>query len=121
MPPPPPPPLAIEESAPTQPESSSIGASIVGPFAIEPTLENIGIETQWPCSIQHLALALTRTISLLEEPCLLVLIAKNALRPEDHHHLNEVEMDDLLDNIMHSAMESVLCAYIAKEQNKALR
>lgn len=30
-------------------------------------------------------------------------------------------MDDLLDNVIHSAMESALCAYLAKERNKALR
>lgn len=46
---------------------------------------------------------------------------KDALRPRDHHHLNEVETGNLYDNIIHSAMESALCAYMAKEQNKALR
>lgn len=59
--------------------------------------------------------------SLLEEPCLSVLIGKNALRPRDCHHLNEVETDDLFNNIMHSTMESFLCVYMAKERNKALR
>lgn len=63
----------------------------------------------WPRSIRHLALALTWTISLLEEPQLSVLIAKNALRPGDYHRLNVVEIDDLYDNIIHYAVESVLC------------
>lgn len=50
-----------------------------------------------------------------------VLIAKNVLRPEDHHRLNAVKTDDLYNNIIHSTMESVLCACMAKEQDKALR
>lgn len=58
---------------------------------------------------------------LLKEPRLSVLIAKTGLRPRDHHHLNEVEIDDLYDNIMHSALESALCDYMAKECNKAQR
>lgn len=64
---------------------------------------------------EHLALALTRTTSLLEEPLLSVLIAKNALRPKNRHCLNEVKTDDLYENIIHSVMESVLCAYMANE------
>lgn len=71
--------------------------------------------------IQHLTLALIQTTYLFKEPHLYVLISKNALRPEDHHCLNTVETDDLYDNIIHSAIESVLCAYMAKEHNKALR
>lgn len=35
--------------------------------------------------------------------------------------MNEVEIDDLYDNIIHFVMESALSAYMAKEQNKALR
>lgn len=66
-------------------------------------------------------LALTWTTSLLEELRLLVLIAKNALRPGDSRYLNEVEINDLYDNIIHFAIESALCAYMAKEQNKVLR
>lgn len=50
-----------------------------------------------------------------------VLIAKNALRPGDCHRLNVVKTNDLYDNVIHFAMESALCAYLAKEQNKALR
>lgn len=79
-------------------------------------LEHCGLGTS-----KQLALALTHTTSLLKEPCLSVLIVKNALRPRDCHQLNEVETDDLYDNIIHSTMESALCAYMAKEQNKALR
>lgn len=59
--------------------------------------------------------------SILVEPNLSVLIFKNALRPGDHHHLNEIWTDDLFDNIMHSAMEGAIYAYMAKEYNKALR
>lgn len=43
-----------------------------------------------------------------------------ALWPGDRHYLNEDEMDDFYDNVIHSAMESALCAYLAKEQNKVL-
>lgn len=68
-----------------------------------------------------MALALTQMTSLLEEPRLSVVIAKNTLRPEDHHHLNAVETDDFYDNIIHFIMESALCAYMAKEWDKALR
>lgn len=59
--------------------------------------------------------------SLLEEPQLSVLIAKNAMRPKDYHRLNAVKTDDLYDNIIHSAMETALYAYMAKERDKALR
>lgn len=67
-----------------------------------------------------MALALIKTSSLLEEPRLFVLIAKNALRPGDLHRLNEIKTDNLYDNTMHSTMESILCVYIAKECNKDL-
>lgn len=59
--------------------------------------------------------------SLLKKPRLSVLIAKNALRSDYRHHPNEVKMDDLYNNIIHSAMESALCAYLAKKRNKALK
>lgn len=59
--------------------------------------------------------------SLLEESFLSILITKYALRLGDCHCLHMVEMDNLFDNIMHSVMESVLCAHMAKDQNKALR
>lgn len=68
-----------------------------------------------------MASVLTWTISLLEESRLSVLIAKNVLRPGDCHLLNEIEIDDLYDNIIHFRMESALCAYMAKERNKTLR
>lgn len=45
---------------------------------------------------------------------------KNVLGPSDRH-LSAVETDDLYDNVIHSAMESALCAYLAKKRNKALR
>lgn len=48
-------------------------------------------------------------------------MAKNALRTGDHYRLNEVETNDLYDNAIHFAIESALCIYLAKEQNKALR
>lgn len=59
--------------------------------------------------------------TLHEEPRLSVLTVKNASKLRDHHCLNEVEIDDLYDNIIHFVMEGALCAYMAKEQNKALR
>lgn len=62
-----------------------------------------------------LALALTQVNSLLEELQLSIFIAKNALRSGDCYRLNEVETDDLYDNVIHSTMESALCAYLAKE------
>lgn len=68
-----------------------------------------------------MALALTQTTSLPEESWLSILIAKNAMRPGDHHHRKAVETDDLYDNIIHSTMENALCVYMAKERNKALR
>lgn len=60
----------------------------------------------------------TQVNSLLEEPQLSVLIAKNAIRPSDRYRLNEVKMDDLYDNAIHYTMESALCTYLAKEWNK---
>lgn len=59
--------------------------------------------------------------SLLEYPSLAVLLIKNALRLEDYRRLNKVETDELFDHVMHSALESALCAYMAKECNKVLR
>lgn len=59
--------------------------------------------------------------SLLEELQLLIFVAKNALQPGDCYRVNEVETDDLYDNVIHSGIESTLCAYLAKEWNKALR
>lgn len=35
--------------------------------------------------------------------------------------INNVEIDDLYDNIIHSAIDSALCVYMAKEHNKTLR
>lgn len=55
-----------------------------------------------------------RTPSLLYDPTLTVLLTKNALRPKDCRRLNDLEMDDLFDNAMHSVLESSLCVYVAK-------
>lgn len=68
-----------------------------------------------------MTLALTRTTSLLKEPCLSIVIAKSALRLGDCHRLNKVEIDDLYYNIIHYTMESALCVYMAEECNKAIR
>lgn len=68
-----------------------------------------------------MALVLTQANLLLEELMLSVLITKNALRPTDRHQLNTVDTDDLYNNIIHYVMEDALCAYLAKERNKALR
>lgn len=59
--------------------------------------------------------------SLLEDPSLVVLLTKNALRLGDCRRLSEVENDELFDNIMHFALESALYAYMAKERNKFLK
>lgn len=119
--PPPPPPPAIEVIAPTQPKSSSRGTPAVVLIQAEPSPEEAEAEVAWARGIQNLALVLTRTTSLLKEPRLSILIAKNTLRRGDHHHLNVVEIDDLYNNIIPFAMESALCSYIAKECDKALQ
>lgn len=51
---------------------------------------------------------------------MLVLKAKNALKRDDCHRLNVVEMDDPYDNVIHFTMESSLCVYLVKERNKIL-
>lgn len=48
-------------------------------------------------------------------------ISKIVMRPWDRQRLGAVEMDDRYDNIIHSAMECALSAYLAKERNKDLR
>lgn len=118
---PPPPPPTTKELAPILPESSTRDTPPTAPTQTDAPQPEVDVGATWPKGIQHLALALTRSISLLEEPRLSTLIAKRALRPGDCHPLHEVETDDLYDNIMHSAMKSALCAYIAKERNKTLR
>lgn len=92
-------------------ESSLRGTPSTAPVQIDPLQEEAGTEAIWLRDIQYLALALTRTTSLLEKLWLLVLIAKNVLRSRDYHHLNKIATDDLYDNIIHSAMGSVMCAY----------
>lgn len=100
---PPPPPPITEEMTPTQPESSRRGTPLTAPTqAGAPKEADVGVA--WPRGIQHLALALTQTTSLFEEPSLSILIAKNALRPGDHHRLKAITTDGLYDNIIHSVM-----------------
>lgn len=65
-------------------------------------------------------MALTRVNSLLEEPQVSLLIAKNALQPSDHQWLGAVEMDELYDNAIHSAIECMFFC-LAKEHEKGLR
>lgn len=95
----------MEYLGPSQPKSSVKGASAavpifepsaIVPVPVEPIPTKVGVNSSWPCNIQHLVLVLTRTTSFLEEPNLSVLITKNALGPEDRHSLNEVEMNKLL-------------------------
>lgn len=126
----PPPPPTIEELAHSQPESFTISVSasvlVFKPSTVvctptKPIPANVGVDSLWPPSIQRLVLALTRTPSLLEDPSLAVLLTKNALRPGDHRHLNEVETIKLSDNVMHSFLKSALCTYMVKKHNKILR
>lgn len=79
------------------------------------------VSNVWLPSIQCLALALTRTPSLLEDPSLTILLTKNALRPGDRRRLSEVRMDELFDNVMYYVLKSLVCAYMAKDHNKILR
>lgn len=85
-----PPPPTIEGASAFQPESSIRGTSAVVSVPANPTPKSTRVESSWPWSIQNLALALTQTISLLEEPRLLVLKAKNALRHRDQYRLDAV-------------------------------
>lgn len=107
--PPPPPSPTTKEPSPTQLKSSSRGTPSLAPVQIEPSQKEVRNEATWLWDIQHLAMALTKTNSLLEEPQLSFLIAKNAQRLGDRHRLNAVETDELYDNIIDSTMESVLC------------
>lgn len=87
----------------------------------DPAPTNVGIESPWPLSIQWLTMALNYLPSLLDDPTLTILLIKSALRPADRHHLNGVKIDELFDNVLHSALESALCAYVANEHHKVLR
>lgn len=118
---PPFPPPTIEGATASLPKPSSTGTPVVDLVFAEPSQESVGAEVTLPQGIQHLALGLTRMTSLLEKPRLLVLITKNALMPGDCHRLNAVQTDDIYGNIIHSAMESALCAYMVKERDKGLR
>lgn len=74
-------PHITEKSAPIQLKSFIRDDSAAILVFIEPSSKNAGVESLWPHRIQYLVLALTLMTSLLEEPHLSVLIAKNALRP----------------------------------------
>lgn len=87
----------------------------------KPAPADVGIESLWPLSIQRLTLALNWAPSLLYDPTLAILLIKSALRLGDHCRMNELETDELFDNVMHSALESALCTYVAQEHHKALR
>lgn len=91
------------------------------PTSSVPAPASIGVEPSWLLSIQHLALALNRVPSLLDDPTLGLLLIKGALRPVDRRHLNELKIDKLFDNAIHSTLEGALCTYVAKERYKALR
>lgn len=60
-------------------------------------------------------MVLTQMDLLLDESRFSILLAKNALRLGDRHYSNVAETDELYDNIIHSAMESAMCACLAKE------
>lgn len=53
-----PPPPAIEESTPTQPESSTRDTPPAAPTQIDAPQEDVGVGAAWLQGIQHLALAL---------------------------------------------------------------
>lgn len=99
LPPPPPPQPIVEESAPSQSESSTMGASISAlvfkpsvavPTLDEPFLVSMRVDSLWPPIIQRMALALTRTPSLFDDPTLAIPLTKNALRLRNCRHLNEL-------------------------------
>lgn len=78
------------------------------------------VESSWPTGIQHLALVLNWASSLLNDPSLGLLLIKSSLRPIDHRHLNEVEIDELFVNAIHSRLKGALYTYVANERLKAL-
>lgn len=66
-------------------------------------------------------MALNKAPSLLDDPSLGLLLIKNALRPIDRCHLNEIKTDNLFINAIHFALEGALCAYVVKEHFRTLR
>lgn len=78
-----------------------------------PALASARVESSWHVRIQRLALAISRTPSLLDNPSLGLLVIKSTLRPTDCRHLNEVETNELFVNVIHSILEGVLCTYAA--------
>lgn len=91
-----PPPLPSTTIKPSviQLEFSTMDAPLVSPNQSGAQNEETETWFLWPWGIQHLAMALTQMDSLLEEPWLLVFIAKNVLRFGDRHHLGVVETDE---------------------------
>lgn len=63
---------------------------------------------------------LNRAPFLLDDPFLGLLLIKSALWPAYHHHLNEIEMDELFINAIHSELEGAPCAYVVKERFRTL-
>lgn len=53
-------------------------SSTTFPTLVEPISMNMGVDSSWLPRIQRLALALTPTSSLLDDPTLVVLLTKNA-------------------------------------------
>lgn len=121
LPPPSPPPSTTNELSVIRPESSSRATPLIPTIQLHTQNKKAGTGISWPWGIQHLAIALIQDDSLLKEPRLSVLIANNPLKLGDCHRLGIVETDELYNNIIHSAIESAMCAYLAKEHNKALR
>lgn len=116
----------VEESTHLQLESSALGAfafalayefpaAIPIPFKLAPA--SMGVEASWAPSIQHVALVLNQVLSLLNDPSLVVLLIKNALRLRNRDRMNELKTDELFDNVIHFALESVLYAYVAKKHH----
>lgn len=87
------------------------------PSSSAPASVSVRVESSYTLSIQRLALAFNRAPSLHDDPTLGLLI-KSTLRPVDHYHLNEVEMDEIFDNAIHFALKGALCTYAAQSSTK---
>lgn len=107
-----------EELTLSQPRSFSMGAFTSTPIPADPAPANMGIESLWPPRIQHLAVVLNQAPSLLDNLTLDVLLIKSTLRPANCCRLNGVETYELFDNVLHSTLESALCTYVAKQNQK---
>lgn len=120
LPPPPLPHSTTNEPSIIQPESSSRVAPLMPTIQSSTQNDEDRIRAPWPRGIQYLAMALTQVDSLLKEPRLSVLIAKNSLRPSDRHRLGTIETDKLYGFIWPWKAPCVY-AYLAKEWSKDLR